>query len=88
MADVKDKKKSFWSNWVVRNLVIALVVLVALLVGVMIFLNVVTQHNKEISVPDFSNLSLAEAEEVAAAAGVRLDVTDSVFVKRMRKGAM
>ena len=88
MADVKDKKKSIWGNWIVSNLVIALAVLVALLVGVMIFLNVVTQHNKEISVPDFSNLSLVEAEEVAALAGVRLDVTDSVFVKRMRKGAI
>jgi beta-lactam-binding protein with PASTA domain len=48
----------------------------------------VTQHNDEISVPDFSNLSLVEAEQLASAAGVRLDITDSVFVKRMRKGAI
>lgn len=73
---------------IVRNLLLALAVLVALLVGSMIFLNVVTQHNDEISVPDFSNLSLVEAEQLASAAGVRLDVTDSVFVKRMRKGAI
>ena len=32
MADVKDKKKSIWGNWIVSNLVIALAVLVALLV--------------------------------------------------------
>ena len=87
MAVVKDKK-SFFSNWIVRNLLIALAVLVVLIVGAMIFLNLVTQHNKEIDVPDFSNLSLTEAEEVAAAAGVRLEVTDSVYVKRMRKGAI
>ena len=84
---VKDKK-GIWSNWIVRNLLLAFSVLVFLIVGAMIFLNVVTQHNDEISVPDFSNLSLAEAEELAASTGVRLDVIDSVFVKRMRKGAI
>ena len=87
MAEVKDKK-NVMSNWIIRNLLIALLIIASLIVGAMIFLNLVTQHNKEISVPDFSNLSLVEAETLAAEAGVRLDVTDSVFVKRMRKGAI
>ena len=87
MAEVKDKK-NVMSNWIIRNLLIALLIIASLIVGAMIFLNLVTQHNKEISVPDFSNLSLVEAEALAAEAGVRLDVTDSVFVKRMRKGAI
>ena len=87
MSEVKDKK-NVMSNWIIRNLLIALLIIASLIVGAMIFLNLVTQHNKEISVPDFSNLSLVEAETLAAEAGVRLDVTDSVFVKRMRKGAI
>ena len=84
----KTQKKGVLSNWVVRNLLLALGVVVVLIVGAMIFLNRVTQHGKELSVPDFSNLSIAEAEYVASQAGVRVEVTDSVFVKRMKRGAV
>lgn len=87
MAD-KKKKKGFLSNWVVRNLLIAVALVVVLIAGAMIFLNLVTQHNKELEVPDFSNMSVAEAEYAAAEAGMRVDVTDSVFVKRMKRGAV
>jgi len=87
MAD-KKKKKGFLSNWVVRNLLIAVVLVVVLIAGSMIFLNLVTQHNKELQVPDFSNMSVAEAEYAAAEAGMRVEVTDSVFVKRMKRGAV
>jgi beta-lactam-binding protein with PASTA domain len=72
----------------VRNLVVAVVLVVVMLVGAMIFLNVVTQHNKEISVPDFSNMTVVEAEQAADKAGVRVEVKDSVFVKRMKRGAV
>ena len=84
----KVQKKGILSNWIVRNLLIALSVVVVLIVGAMIFLNRVTQHGKELSVPDFSNLSVSEAEYVASQAGMRVEVTDSVFVKRMKRGAV
>ena len=84
----KTQKKGFFSNWIVRNLLLAVLIVAVLVVGAMIFLNVVTQHNKEISVPDFSNMTLSEAETAASHAGVRLEVTDSVFVKRMKRGAV
>ena len=84
----KTQKKGFLSNWVIRNLLIALCVVVVLVVGAMVFLNRVTQHNKELSVPDFSNMSVSEAEYAASQAGMRVEVTDSVFVKRMKKGAV
>ena len=82
------QKKGFFGNWIVRNLLRAAVIVVVLVIGAVIFLNVVTQHNKEIDVPDFSNMSVSEAEYTAAQAGVRVEVTDSVFVKRMKKGAV
>ena len=84
----KTQKKGFFSNWVVRNLLVALAVVVVLIVGAMVFLNRVTQHGKELSVPDFSNLSVQEAEYLASQAGMRVEVTDSVFVKRMKRGAV
>ena len=84
----KTEKKGFLSNWIVRNLLIAVCVVVVLIVGAMVFLNVVTQHNKELSVPDFSNMTVEEAQVEASRTGVRVEVTDSVFVKRMKRGAV
>lgn len=83
-----SKKKGILNNWIVRNLLIALAVLVAQIVGAMIFLNVATQHNKELIVPDLANMTVEEAHAVATASGMRIDVTDSAFVKRMKRGAV
>lgn len=84
----KTEKKGFFSNWIVRNLLIALFLVVVLVVGAMVFLNVVTKHNQELIVPDFSNMTVSEAEYAAQQAGMRVEVTDSVYAKRMRKGAV
>jgi beta-lactam-binding protein with PASTA domain len=84
----KTQKKGFFSNWIVRNLLAAVIVVVVLVLGAMVALNLATQHNKEITVPDFSNLSVPEAEMLAQRSGMRVEVTDSVFVKRMKRGAV
>ncbi len=73
---------------ILRNILIAFVIVVVLIFGSMFFLDFITQHNKEIAVPDFSNMTVAEAEAAAAKVGMRVEVTDSVFAKRMRKGAV
>lgn len=84
----KTQKKGFFSHWIVRNLLICVFLVVAMVAGAIIFLNVVTKHNQELVVPDFSNMTIAEAEAAAAEARMRVEVTDSVFVKRMKKGAV
>ena len=68
------------SNWIVKNLLIAFAVVVVLIVGSMIFLNVFTKHNQELSVPDLANMTVEEAQLVADQAGMRIDVTDSAHV--------
>ena len=87
MAD-KKTKTGFLGNWIVRNLLAALSIAVVLLVGAMIFLNVATKHNQELIVPDLSNMSVADADSIAVSEGMRIEVVDSVFVKRMKKGAV
>ena len=88
----KIQKKQDWKvlldNWIVKNILIALSLVIALVVGAMIFLNVFTKHNQELSVPDLANMTVDEAQTVAAASGMRVEVTDSAFVKRMRRGAV
>lgn len=86
MAD--SVKKEFPGKWIVRNLVAALAVVVVLVVGAMIFLNVVTKHGQELEVPDLSNLTIEQADSVAKAHDIVVDVTDSVYVKRMKRGAV
>ncbi len=88
MAKKNTEKKGFPGNWIVKNLALALLIVVLLVVGSMVFLNMATQHNKVLAVPDFSNMTVAEAEAAASEAGMRVEVTDSVFAKRMRKGAV
>ncbi|MBR4299805.1 MAG: PASTA domain-containing protein [Bacteroidales bacterium] len=75
-------------KWIIRNILWAVVIVVVLIAGAVVFLNVVTQHNRELIVPDFTNMTVAEAEALAADAGMRVEVTDSVFAKRIRKGAV
>ena len=88
MSKKEVKKRSILGHWIVRNLLTAFAVIVVMIVGAMIFLNVATKHNQELSVPDLSNLSVEEAALVAEQAQMRIDVTDSVFVRRMKRGAV
>ena len=87
-TEKKPLLREILSNWIVKNLLIALAVVVFLIVGSMIFLNVATKHNQELSVPDLANMTVEEAQAVADAAGMRVEVTDSAFVKRMKRGAV
>jgi len=48
----------------------------------------VTKHGQQSPVPDFTGLSLSEASLKARQEGLRVDVVDSIFVKRMPRGAV
>jgi hypothetical protein len=73
-------KKSLISLFVAAGIVLVLVF------GSMIFLNVSTMHGKVQVVPDFTNMSVEEAELLATDSHMRIDVVDSLYVKRMAKG--
>ena len=49
---------------------------------------IMTRHNREIPVPDFTTLSMKEATVLARKNNVKLDFTDSVYVKRLARGAV
>lgn len=83
-----EQKTGFFKNWIVKNLLLAVAFVAVILLGVNIILGIITQHGKEISVPDFTNMSVAEARETARHSSVRVDVVDSVYVRRMQRGAV
>ena len=68
-----------------------LLILAILLVGYLIVnlsLRIVTRHNQELTVPDFYGMSLAEAATAADDAKLRLEVTDSVYIRGIERGAI
>ncbi|MBR1573599.1 MAG: PASTA domain-containing protein [Bacteroidales bacterium] len=80
------EKKSFFSNWVVKNILWAVILVVALLVGASIALRIATHHGQEIEVPDFSNMNVNEARYNASLSNMRVEVIDSVYIRRMGRG--
>lgn len=82
------KGKKFFSNWIVLNILGAIILFAALAVGTNIFLKSVTRHNQEIRVPDLSGMTAAEAEQYLSQKGMRSEVTDSVYIKRMERGVV
>lgn len=80
--------KAFFSNWIVKNILLAAAFVIALVLLVNVLLAAVTQHGKEIVVPDFTNMTLQEAHKAASEARVRILVADSVYVKRLKPGAV
>lgn len=82
-----DPEKPFWKTLLI-NILKAVIGVVVLVLVIDIFLKIFTKHNNEIAVPDFSSMSIEEASQVAAKANVRLDVIDSIYVKRLAPGAV
>lgn len=83
----KTVKKNPWLT-VLKHLFVVAVLALLLILGAKLFLHLFTRHGKELTVPDFSNLTLVEAESLAKDHHMRVEVTDSVFLKRMKKGAV
>ena len=71
-----------------KNILLIIGIIVAGYVAVVLSLQAVTRHNKELTVPDFSGMSLEEAGILAEAEGLRLDVTDSVYIRGMERGVI
>ena len=80
------EKKGILGNWIVRNLLMAAALVVLLLVLAQVGLSLVTRHNKTVTVPDFTNMTVEEARSVARNSHVGVKVTDSVFIRRLGAG--
>ena len=84
----KKVKNGFFGNWIVRNILWAIAFFAALLLGATIMLGIITHHGQTIEVPDFTSMSVAQARREASRKNLRIEVIDSIFVRRMEKGAV
>ena len=75
-------------NWILRNLILAAVFLAVIAIGSAVGLRIITRHGQTVTAPDFTNLSIEEAEQLAAENHLQIKVTDSVFVRRLAAGSV
>ncbi len=84
----KEDKKGFFSNWIVKNVLLAFLFFAVLIFASSMSLKVLTNHGKTIKVPDFTSMSVNEAKYEAARSKLRVEVIDSIFVRKMERGAI
>jgi beta-lactam-binding protein with PASTA domain len=73
---------------ILKNILLALLILFVGTFFIMQVLKIVTRHNHNLSVPDFSGLTLQEAIEAADRRDLRIEVFDSVFLSDKEKGTV
>ena len=78
--------KGFFFNRITANVFAGIVLVFVLIFGARVLLDKITRHNLEITVPDLTNMSVAEAQKIVTADKMKLEVIDSVYVRRMGKG--
>lgn len=76
------------SNFLLKQIILAVSIIVILLVCTQIVLAIATRHGQRYEVPDFKNMTLAEARKAASKNDLRLEVIDSVYVIGMKRGAI
>lgn len=72
--------------WIIKNVAILIVAIPALIFGFALFLRLVTQHGREVTVPDMRYMSVANASKIAEDADLELVVIDSIYNKRLPRG--
>lgn len=78
--------KSFLSNWAVKTIIWSVIVVAGLAVAASVGLNLLTKHGQEIAVPDFTGKSVSEARREAERFNFRIEVTDSIYVRDIKRG--
>lgn len=87
----KVKFSEFWaSNWgfVVKNLLLAAVIITVILVVVIHRLEKYTEHGIEVEVPQVTGLYLEEAEVLLGSSNLRMEVIDSTFSNKVPLGTI
>lgn len=84
--------RTFWKEskvgFIVKNLIVALIVGVALLLILLAWLRSYTQHGIEVEVPNITGLYLEEARSKTEAVGLQMEVIDSTYSRKVPFGTI
>ena len=92
MERMTDKKKvqqvARDTRWIWKNLLLGVAFVLVLGILTAWALGLITRHGKIVKTPDFSSLTVQQAQKLAAASHVKVKVVDSVFVRRLSGGVV
>ncbi len=71
-----------------RNLILAFIITLIILLLVFKWLKLYTRHNRAFSVPDFYGLTIGEVDKIAAGRKLKFVVFDSVYINDLVKGTV
>lgn len=77
-------KNNIW----IRNIILAVSVIVLLMIGINYILKMVTRHGEKNKVPNFSGMTMAEASRAAAELKLEMEIIDSLYVPSQKKGVI
>ncbi|MBE9468508.1 MAG: PASTA domain-containing protein [Bacteroidetes bacterium] len=75
-------------NIFLRNIILAIALLILLFIIISFGLKIYTHHGQAYSVPDFKGLTIPEAKQIIEDKGYRYQVIDSVFINDMKRGVI
>ncbi|MBR4775431.1 MAG: PASTA domain-containing protein [Bacteroidales bacterium] len=78
----------FKYSWILINVLLAAALVTVIILGFSLSLRLITRHGKNVTAPDFTNLTLAEAQALASKEKVNVKVEDSVFIRRLPGGVV
>lgn len=76
----------WYKHWIIKNIICACATLLIILIIFFSMLGLITRHNKELAVPDFTNKNINEAAIIADNNHLRLEVVDSIYLPKMKPG--
>lgn len=84
------EKKLLKSNiaFIIYSFIAAAIIGLLLLLGLTIWLNSYTEHGKETQVPSVCGMYIEEAQITLAAQGLRLEIIDSTYTKKVPLGTI
>ena len=86
------EKKKFWNDhffgYALKNILIAIAIIVGISWGVFILIDIYTNHGKTESVPNLTGLTLEEAKLILDNHHLKYEIIDSVYTKDKKLGAI
>lgn len=76
----------WYNSWFLKNIYCAGALILVLVLVFSLLLGVVTRHNQEIIVPEFTNTIINDANLLAKRSHLKLAIIDSIFIPRVAPG--
>jgi beta-lactam-binding protein with PASTA domain len=88
MYESRMKSRNLLANVYVKNILIALVILIVLIFSVLQWLDVYTRHGKQVTIPDIKGMQVEQAIPFLVQQSLHYTVVDSMYVRNKPAGSI